>query len=113
MNTEVKHTALPWGRHLPVRIKHYPRTLKKSEILGPPHPVDGGDYAPLFTADKDVAEMALKCINSHQKLVDALHELYSAAGECIPQGDDKATARNQLIRAGQAAADVLAELDAA
>ena len=109
----MNHTSLPWARHTTVRIKHYPGTLRKSDILGPPHPVDGGDYAPLFSADKDVAEMAFKCINNHQKLVDALRDLEAIATEATKAqtAGQEQVALMRLIGPASSARTLLTELE--
>jgi hypothetical protein len=61
------HTPTPW------RVKHpQPKCLGQSRILGPVHPVDGGDYAPIAEADKDNAAFITQAANSHDALVNAL-----------------------------------------
>lgn len=95
-------TSTPW------RLKTYSQfhSLKRSEIYGPVHPVDGGDYAAIaqFANDND-AKFALVAVNTHETLVSALRnllEVSSCANDC---------AEDDMTCATQAARAVLKKLD--
>lgn len=65
-----KHSPLPWRYKAPA-----PRTLQKAKVLGRPHPVDGGDYAPIAECDPEDAALIVKSVNLHDELVAALTEV--------------------------------------
>lgn len=68
-----EHSKLSW------RYKDLPDKDcqgQRHAVLGPPHPIDGGDYAPLFRTDKKSdALFVVKAANYHERLVDALRGL--------------------------------------
>ena len=67
------HTPIPW------RLRHRSGELGRSQVLGPPHPVDGGDYAALATlANPEDAEFICLAVNQHAALVAALRKTHAA-----------------------------------
>lgn len=63
---EARHTPGPW------RVKTYPGTLQYAKVFGPPHPIDGGDYAPLCeTSNEADAQLIAKA----PELLEALRDL--------------------------------------
>ena len=64
-NVMPEHTPGPWRVKSPVPSC----SNSKGKVYGPPHPVDGGDYAPIAVFSNHIdAVVAVNAINTHDGL---------------------------------------------
>lgn len=65
------HTPGPW------RCRTFPGTMTRPYVLGPPHPVDGGDYAPICQPDSDANARLIAAAPKLLEACKAVLEIYS------------------------------------
>lgn len=71
IETQPAHTPTPW------RFKGSQESIsRRGDVLGRPHPIDGGDYSPICTTSQDEdAAFIVKAVNAHEELVSMLEAI--------------------------------------